>query len=69
MPQAKKSQRYVTDESGDRVGIILPLDQYQELLEAAEELDDIRAYDDARASGDEAVDFETAVSEIEASRR
>ena len=40
-------------------------ERYMELLEAQEELESIRAYDDAKASGDEAIPFSQAVREIE----
>lgn len=62
------SQRYITDEQGNRVAVILNIEQYETLLDAAEELDDIRAFDEAKASGDEAIPFEQAVREIEQGR-
>ena len=46
---------YVTDSEGNRTGVILDLEYYQKLIEALEELDAIRAYDEAKASGDEVV--------------
>jgi hypothetical protein len=61
-------ERYVTDDAGNRIGVILTLDEYSQLVEAAEELEAIRAYDEAKASGDEAIPFEQAVSEIEQRR-
>ena len=57
--------QYVTDDQGHRTGVLLGIDRYRELLDALEELDAIRAYDDAKASGDEAIPFEEAVREIE----
>ena len=38
---------------------------YEELLEAAEELDDVRAYDEAEAEGGEYIPLEQAIKEIE----
>jgi len=69
MPAAKEPPRYVTDIEGKRVAVILDLDQYEQLLDAAEELEDIRAYDEAKASGEDAIPFEQAVREIEQQRR
>ncbi|GIV58085.1 hypothetical protein GQ464_010825 [Rhodocaloribacter litoris] len=69
MPAAKEPPRYVTDLEGNRVAVILDLDLYEQLLEAAEELEEIRAYDEAKASGDEAIPFEQAIREIEQQRR
>ena len=40
-----------------------------ELLDAAEELEAIRAYDAAKATDEEAVPFEQATEEIERERR
>lgn len=60
----KVKERFVTDEEGHRVGVLLDLEDYRKLLEELEELESIRAYDAAKASGDEAIPFEQAISEI-----
>lgn len=61
-------EHYVVDETGKRVGVLLGIKDYQKLLEELEELESIRAYDAAKASGDEAIPFEEAVAEIEQDR-
>jgi hypothetical protein len=61
-------EQFVVDESGNRTAVLLDLKRYIELLEAQEELESIRAYDEAKASGDEAIPFSQAVSEIEEAR-
>lgn len=58
-------ERYVVDENGSRVGVLLSVDDYRRLLEELEELESIRAYDIAKASKDEVIPFEQAVAEIE----
>jgi len=58
-------ERYVVDENGSRVGVLLDVDDYRRLLEELEELESIRAYDAAKRSGDEVIPFEQAVAEIE----
>jgi PHD/YefM family antitoxin component YafN of YafNO toxin-antitoxin module len=40
--------RYVTDKDGERVGVILDVEEYERLMEAVEELHDILRYDEAR---------------------
>ena len=55
----------MVDEKGNRVGVLLDLEDYQKLLEELEELESIRAYDAAKSSGDKAIPFEQAVEEIE----
>lgn len=61
-------ERYMVDEKGDRVAVLLDIEDYSKILEELEELESIRAYDAAKASKDEAVPFDQAVSEIERRR-
>ncbi len=65
----KLKERYVVDDQGNRISVILDVADYQELLEDLEELESIRAYDAAKASGDQAIPFEQAVAEIESDRK
>jgi len=46
----------------------MPIDQYNKMMEQLEEIDDIRAYDAAKAEEDEVIPFDQAVNEIEAKR-
>lgn len=62
-------ERFIVDESGNRVGVLLDIEDYRKLLEELEELESIRAYDAAKASGDETVPLEQAVDEIENDRQ
>jgi len=64
----KLKERYIVDEKGNRVGVVLDIEDYHKLLAELEELESIRAYDAAKASGDEAIPFEQAVAEIERER-
>jgi hypothetical protein len=61
-------ENFIVDENGSRVGVVLDIADYRKLLEDLEELDAIRAYDGARAAGDEAIPFEEAIAEIEQRR-
>ena len=45
--------------------MLLEIDRYSELVEAQEELEAIRAFDEAKASNDEAIPFAQAIKEIE----
>ena len=58
-------QRFVVDQEGRKVEVLLDIAEYHELLDAVEQLESIRAYDAAKASGDETVPFDEAVAEIE----
>jgi hypothetical protein len=48
-------ERFVVDESGKRTAVLLDIERYSELLKAQEELESIRSYDEAKASGDDAI--------------
>jgi PHD/YefM family antitoxin component YafN of YafNO toxin-antitoxin module len=61
-------REYIVNEGGKRTRVILDVEEYERLLEAAEELEDIAAYDEAKAAiereGDEAIPLEQAMREI-----
>ena len=61
-------EQYVVDGDGNRTAVLLEVERYEELLEAQEELEAIRAYDEAKASDDEIINFSQATTEIEESR-
>jgi hypothetical protein len=61
-------EQYVVDDKGRKVAVLLDIKEHLLLLEGVEELESIRAYDLAKASGDRAVPFEEAVAEIEQHR-
>jgi len=58
-------EQFIIDGSGNKTAVLLEVKRYVELLEAQEELESIRAYDDAKASDDELIPFAQAVKEIE----
>jgi hypothetical protein len=59
------AKEYVVNESGKQVGVLIDIEVYHKVLEDLEELECIRAYDAAKASGDEAIPFGKAIKEIE----
>jgi hypothetical protein len=65
----KLKERYVVDGQGKRISVVLDIADYQELLDELDELEAIRAYDAAKASGDQAVPLEQAIAEIESDRK
>ena len=65
---AEFKENYVVDEHGNNIGVLLDIKEYNKLLEELEELESLRAYDAAKASGEEAIPFDQAVDEIEKDR-
>ncbi|HEY0376425.1 MAG TPA: hypothetical protein VGC87_05650 [Pyrinomonadaceae bacterium] len=57
-------EQFVVDESGNRTAVLLDIERYFELLEAQEELESIRAFDEAKASGDEAIPLFQAIKRM-----
>jgi PHD/YefM family antitoxin component YafN of YafNO toxin-antitoxin module len=59
--------QFVINDEGQRTAVLLDLETYSEMLEAVEELDDIRAYDavKARQGDDELIPIEQAMAEFE----
>ena len=43
------SPKYVTDEKGKRVSVLLSMEEYSQLLEELEALEDVRLYDEAKS--------------------
>lgn len=41
--------QYIIDEQGKRVSVVLPIQQWQQLLDDLDELEDIRLYDEVKA--------------------
>ncbi len=66
---SRYKERYLVDESGNRIGVFLDIADYQKILEELEELECIRAYDAAKASDDEVIGFEDAIAQIERERQ
>jgi len=56
--------QYVIDENQKRKAVLLPLDEWERIVEELEELDDIRAYDEARSGPQDAISLAEAVREI-----
>jgi hypothetical protein len=57
--------QYIVDENQTPTAVLLPVGEWQQVVEDLEELDDIRAYDQAKAGSQETISFEQAVQEIE----
>jgi len=55
---------YVKNQNGDAKAVLLSIAEWEKVMSELEELDDIRAYDQAKAVSDESVPFDQAVREI-----
>lgn len=60
--------QYVTDDKGKKVGVILPIGEYKKMLEQIEELEDIKAYDEAVKMNEEEISVQEAFQKLESKR-
>ena len=56
---------YVVDDQQNRKAVLLPVEEWEQVVRELEELDDIRAYDSAKSESPEKLPFEQAVREIQ----
>ena len=60
---------YIVDENLNKKAVVIPYSEWKVLMEEMEELDDIRAYDQAKnVIEDEDLPFKQAVQEIKAGK-
>jgi len=64
-----RQEQFVVDKEGNRIGVVLKIEDYQKLLAEVEELESMRAFDEAKASGEKPLPFERAIAEIEARQK
>ncbi len=56
---------FIIDKNENRKAVVLPFEEWEHLIADIEELDDIRAFDEAKSDeGDETISFDQAVSEL-----
>ena len=61
--------QFLTNEKGEKIAVVITVEEYAKILEELEELEDIRAYDEAKASGETPIPLQQALDEIERDRK
>lgn len=56
---------YVVDAHENRKSVLLPVSEWEQVVEELDELDDIRAFDEAKSGPQDRIPFEQAVREIQ----
>ena len=57
-------EEYLVDENGKRKAVVIPVSEWERIQEDIEELDDIRAYDEAKSEPSDPIPFGRAVEQI-----
>jgi hypothetical protein len=60
--------QFVTDDHGNKLAVILPIREYNKMLDDLEELEDIKQYDEAKKSNEPSIPIDDAFKMIEAKR-
>lgn len=60
--------QFVTDDHGKKLAVILPINEYNKMVDDLEELEDIKLYDAAKKGKQEFIDADEAFREIEKKR-
>jgi len=63
------TEQLILNKKGKTVAVQIPVDQYKKLLELAEEMEDIKAYDKAMKRKHNFIPFDKAVKELKAKRK
>ena len=58
-------QHYITDKKGNKISVVVPVKDYNKLIEAWEELEDIKAYDAAISKKSDPIETQIAFEEVE----
>lgn len=61
--------QYITDDSGNKLSVILSIDEFHELIAALEELEDIRLYDQVNDADEPSIPIDEAFRNIEKKRQ
>ncbi len=61
--------KFIKNKKGEKVSVVLDIREYEKLIEDAEELEAIRAYDSANESGGTPIPYEQVLRRIEDSRK
>ena len=60
--------QYITDTAGKKL-VILPMKEFKTIMEELEDLEDIKLYDNAKASKEPSIPIDKAFKMIEAKRK
>jgi len=65
----KEPTQFLTNEKGERIAVVIGIEEYEKLIEAVEDAEDVRAYDEAKASGEGSIPLEQALAENRHNRK
>jgi len=64
-----KTPKFLTDEHGKKISVVLDIEEYEKMLEELEDSDATRAYEEAKAFGEIPVPFRKAAERAKSPRK
>jgi len=69
MLTVRVNPQYITDNTGRKISVVLPIKDFKAIMDNLEELEDIRLYDHAKKSNEPSIPIDKAFEMIEAKRK
>ncbi len=57
--------QFITDSKGKKIAVILPIEDYNKMIEDLEDIDDVRLYDEVKQLNEPSIPIEEAFKLIE----
>ncbi len=67
--EMKEPTQFLTNEKGERIAVVIGIEEYERLIEAVEDAEDVRAYDEVKASDEAPIPLEQALAENRRNRK
>ncbi|MEO7311331.1 MAG: hypothetical protein ABIX01_13095 [Chitinophagaceae bacterium] len=61
--------QYITDNKGNKLSVVLPMNDFKKIMDELEELEDIRLYDEAMARKEPSMPIDKAFKMLDAKRK
>tara|TARA_R110002050_G_scaffold252628_1_gene390845 strand:- start:3636 stop:3839 length:204 start_codon:yes stop_codon:yes gene_type:complete len=61
--------QFITDNSGQKLAVILPIKDYNRMIEELEDLEDVKLYDKVKADNEPSIPIDEAFKMIEEERK
>jgi len=55
--------QYITDEESKKVSVVLPMDEFEQIMEELDDLEDIKLYDEAKKDKEPSMPFDEYVKQ------
>jgi hypothetical protein len=61
--------KFITDHKGEKISVVLPIKDYNLLMEELEEIEDLKLYDNVKKSNEPSMPIDDAFKIIESKRK